>query len=306
MFWPVAARRSPGSRCCGARPTRPSASAGWTPPAGSTRSGRSSATAAGRRTPGSPPGSRCWSLALVCSRCAAARSRGARRHGRGAARRRGHRDRGRAVGLPAGRRPDRRARRAGPHPGARRRRRPPARLGAADAGPDPEERRRRAAVARLARAQERDLRAWLFAEPRDRRRAPSPARCAPRRPRSRTPTASTSRWCASATATSTRRCARSSPPRGRRSPTPPSTPAPARVDVYAEVSPAAVDVFVRDRGRGLRPGAVAADRHGVRSSIVDRMRRHGGTAEVRSAPGEGTEVRLHLPRPGARPRQEDR
>jgi len=79
-----------------------------------------------------------------------------------------------------------------------------------------------------------------------------------------------------------------------------------RVDVYAEVSTEAVDVFVRDRGRGFDPGAVAADRHGVRMSIVDRMRRHGGSAEVRSAPGEGTEVRLHLPRPGARPRQEDR
>ena len=39
-----------------------------------------------------------------------------------------------------------------------------------------------------------------------------------------------------------------------------------------------------------------ADRHGVRSSIVDRMGRHGGTADVRSAPGEGTEVRLHMPR----------
>jgi signal transduction histidine kinase len=29
---------------------------------------------------------------------------------------------------------------------------------------------------------------------------------------------------------------------------------------------------------------------------VDRMSRHGGRADVRSAPGEGTEVRLHMPR----------
>ena len=36
------------------------------------------------------------------------------------------------------------------------------------------------------------------------------------------------------------------------------------------------------------------DRLGVRNSIVDRMRRHGGTAVVRSTPGEGTEVRLTL------------
>jgi signal transduction histidine kinase len=69
-----------------------------------------------------------------------------------------------------------------------------------------------------------------------------------------------------------------------------------RVDVYAEVTPAAVDVFVRDRGVGFDPAAVPADRYGVRHSIEDRMRRHGGTAEVRTAPGEGTEVRLHLSR----------
>ena len=36
---------------------------------------------------------------------------------------------------------------------------------------------------------------------------------------------------------------------------------------------------------------------GVRRSIIDRMQRHGGTGEVRSTSGEGTEVRLHLPRP---------
>jgi signal transduction histidine kinase len=41
---------------------------------------------------------------------------------------------------------------------------------------------------------------------------------------------------------------------------------------------------------------VRSDRQGVRSSIVDRMARHGGRADVRSAPGEGTEVRLHMPR----------
>ncbi|HEX5090110.1 MAG TPA: PspC domain-containing protein [Nocardioides sp.] len=70
-----------------------------------------------------------------------------------------------------------------------------------------------------------------------------------------------------------------------------------RVDVYAEISAAAVDVFVRDRGAGFSLDDVPEDRYGVRRSILDRMERHGGTAEVRSAPGEGTEVRLHLPRP---------
>jgi enoyl-CoA hydratase/carnithine racemase len=66
-------------------------------------------------------------------------------------------------------------------------------------------------------------------------------------------------------------------------------------DLYTEVTPQRVAVFVRDRGAGFDPAAVPADRFGVRHSIEDRMRRHGGTAEVRSAPGEGTEVRLRLP-----------
>lgn len=71
----------------------------------------------------------------------------------------------------------------------------------------------------------------------------------------------------------------------------------ARVDVYAEVDDTLVEVFVRDRGRGFDPERTPEDRHGVRHSIVDRMQRHGGSAEVRSTPGEGTEVRLRLPRP---------
>ncbi len=68
-----------------------------------------------------------------------------------------------------------------------------------------------------------------------------------------------------------------------------------KVDVYVEVSPSAVEVFVRDRGVGFDPGAVPEDRMGVRGSIVDRMDRHGGRAEIKSTPGEGTEVRLSLP-----------
>ncbi len=67
------------------------------------------------------------------------------------------------------------------------------------------------------------------------------------------------------------------------------------VDVYAEATAAGAEVFVRDRGAGFDPDAVAEDRQGVRSSIVGRMQRHGGTAVVRSTLGEGTEVRLSMP-----------
>jgi signal transduction histidine kinase len=68
----------------------------------------------------------------------------------------------------------------------------------------------------------------------------------------------------------------------------------ATVSVYAEVRDGAASVFVRDWGAGFDPAGVAADRHGVRESIVDRMARHGGEAVVRSTIGEGTEVELRI------------
>ncbi|MEV0000874.1 PspC domain-containing protein [Micromonospora sp. NPDC050980] len=71
------------------------------------------------------------------------------------------------------------------------------------------------------------------------------------------------------------------------------------VSLYAEVEPEQVSVFVRDRGKGFDPDTVENHRHGVRGSIVGRMKRHGGRAEIRSGPGEGTEVRLILPISGS-------
>jgi signal transduction histidine kinase len=68
------------------------------------------------------------------------------------------------------------------------------------------------------------------------------------------------------------------------------------VSLYAEVEEDEVKVYVRDRGSGFDLSTVDGDRHGVRGSIIDRMRRHGGVAEVRTAPGEGTEVELTMPR----------
>ncbi len=65
-----------------------------------------------------------------------------------------------------------------------------------------------------------------------------------------------------------------------------------RVDVYCEVEPGRVEAFVRDRGAGFDLEAIGDDRMGVRRSIIERMERHGGTARIRSTPGEGTEIAL--------------
>jgi signal transduction histidine kinase/phage shock protein PspC (stress-responsive transcriptional regulator) len=71
---------------------------------------------------------------------------------------------------------------------------------------------------------------------------------------------------------------------------------PESIRVYAEVDPAGLEVFIRDRGAGFDPAAVPADRRGVRESIVGRMERAGGRAEIRSSIGDGTEVALIVPR----------
>ncbi|HLM95989.1 MAG TPA: PspC domain-containing protein [Acidimicrobiales bacterium] len=71
------------------------------------------------------------------------------------------------------------------------------------------------------------------------------------------------------------------------------------VSIFVEVEPAQVSVFVRDRGQGFAPGAVARDRRGIAESIRARMTRHGGSAVIRSAPDQGTEIELIMPRTGA-------
>jgi signal transduction histidine kinase len=66
--------------------------------------------------------------------------------------------------------------------------------------------------------------------------------------------------------------------------------------VYAEVEADAVTIYVRDRGRGFDPEAVPPDRKGLSESVTARMARHGGSARIRSAVGQGTEVALIMPR----------
>jgi signal transduction histidine kinase/phage shock protein PspC (stress-responsive transcriptional regulator) len=159
-----------------------------------------------------------------------------------------------------------------------------------------------ATVARLARAQERDLRSWLFDA---RGEAPATLAAAVRAVAAEiedaqgvhvevvcvgdAPVTEEDRPLVLATREAITNAAKHS--------------GAGTVDVYAEATAGGVEIFVRDRGVGFDPGRVAEDRQGVRGSIVGRMERHGGSASVRSEPGEGTEVRLSLPTRVPRPEE---
>ncbi|MBH5334430.1 sensor histidine kinase [Streptomyces pactum] len=76
----------------------------------------------------------------------------------------------------------------------------------------------------------------------------------------------------------------------------------ARAWILVEDEPDAVTVTVRDDGPGIPEGRLAdAEREGrlgVALSIRGRLRDLGGRAEYFSAPGQGTEVELRVPRGG--------
>ncbi|MFZ4896174.1 PspC domain-containing protein [Plantibacter sp. Mn2098] len=68
------------------------------------------------------------------------------------------------------------------------------------------------------------------------------------------------------------------------------------VSVYFENTAGGIQLSVTDRGPGFALDDVPDDRLGVRESIIGRMRRIGGTADLRQGPGgTGVEVRLSLP-----------
>ena len=56
-----------------------------------------------------------------------------------------------------------------------------------------------------------------------------------------------------------------------------------------------VTVMITDQGRGFDPAAVASDRLGLRTSVIERMAAVGGSVKIWSAPGEGTSVIISAP-----------
>ncbi|HEX5567136.1 MAG TPA: DUF5931 domain-containing protein [Streptomyces sp.] len=74
----------------------------------------------------------------------------------------------------------------------------------------------------------------------------------------------------------------------------------AQAWILLEDEPDAVVVTVRDDGPGIPPGRLAAaeaeGRMGVALSIRGRLRDLGGSAELVSVPGQGTEVEMRVPR----------
>ncbi len=67
------------------------------------------------------------------------------------------------------------------------------------------------------------------------------------------------------------------------------------IDLYAEVRPDGVQINVRDRGRGFDSETIGTG--GMAHSIVGRVVEAGGTADIKTTPGRGTDVSLFLPTP---------
>ena len=149
-----------------------------------------------------------------------------------------------------------------------------------------------AAVAQLARAQERELRSWLYAGPSD-----SDATLATAVVEAAHEVEDLHGIPIEVVSTGDRplddggqalvRAVRESLLNAVRHGAPP-------VSLYLEVGPTGVEAFVRDHGPGFELDEMPEDRLGVRQSILGRMDRHGGTARVRRLE-HGTEVSLSLP-----------
>ncbi|MDX1469303.1 MAG: PspC domain-containing protein [Acidimicrobiia bacterium] len=69
-----------------------------------------------------------------------------------------------------------------------------------------------------------------------------------------------------------------------------------QVSLYFEAEPAELVVYVTDQGRGFDTSAEQFQGKGIDNSIKSRIERAGGTVEIVSEPGEGTEVVLKVPK----------
>lgn len=144
-------------------------------------------------------------------------------------------------------------------------------------------------VSRLARAQERQLRQWLYQD----RSSPSESLAQEIRQQTEevedlyavaielvtvgdaTPTPATAGFVAAA-----REALNNAAVHGREP-----------ITVYFEATPTHVEAYISDRGEGFDPANIPADRHGVRDSIINRMERYGGGA-VFTKRANGMEVKL--------------
>jgi len=66
-----------------------------------------------------------------------------------------------------------------------------------------------------------------------------------------------------------------------------------QVSVYAEAAAGTAEIWISDQGKGFEMDDVPGERLGVRESIIGRMDRHRGIAEIEST-GEGTEIHLKM------------
>lgn len=57
-----------------------------------------------------------------------------------------------------------------------------------------------------------------------------------------------------------------------------------------------IEITVRDNGVGFRLDRVPKARIGLRTSVIARMQSIGGVAEIKTAPGQGTEIKLRWPK----------
>lgn len=67
-----------------------------------------------------------------------------------------------------------------------------------------------------------------------------------------------------------------------------------RMSLFLEADERSLSVIVTDQGKGFDVASVNSDRKGIADSIRSRVEKAGGTVEIISEPGEGTEVVLSM------------